>query len=140
MAVDWSYYNKPIFRKIDKIYLPEIGEGETMASQAVVAVNKLVYKWYNDGDVYDNVNSGMSGWANDLSTYANWLAKYTNAQPILVKIFECLDDSTYEDILKELADTILSKEYLQELSKKPKVSSVYEEQGEFKFSDEDEDD
>ena len=46
-----------------------------MASQLVTAVNKLVYKWYNDGDVYDNIHS-LDNWANDLSSYANWPYKY----------------------------------------------------------------
>ena len=70
--VDWSYYDKPEFKAINSEYLPARGEGETKATQIVTAVNKLVYKWYNDGDVFDNTGA-LSGWANDLSSYANWL-------------------------------------------------------------------
>ena len=73
-GVSWDYYNK--FKDINEKYLPDEGEGDTLASQIVTAINKLVYKWYNDGDVFDNVNSGLQGWANDLSSYANWLDKY----------------------------------------------------------------
>lgn len=67
-SVSWSY-----FRRFDEIidkYLPASGEGENMASQIVTAVNKLIYKWYNDGDVYDNTGY-LEGWANDISDYAN---------------------------------------------------------------------
>ena len=38
---------------LDK-YLPDEGEGKTMATQAVTAMCKIVYRWYNDGDVFDN--------------------------------------------------------------------------------------
>ena len=74
MAVDWGYYDK--FDGINDKYLPVYSEGETKATQIVTAVNKLVYKYYNDGDVFDNTRY-LSGWANDLSDYANWLYKYT---------------------------------------------------------------
>ena len=73
-SVVWDYFN--IFHDINDKYLPDSGEGDNMATQTVTAVNKLVYKWYNDGDVYDNSTaSGLDGWGNDLSDYANWLAK-----------------------------------------------------------------
>ena len=49
---EWSYFDK--FETINDRYLPSQGEGETKATQVVTAVTKLVYKWYNDGDVYDN--------------------------------------------------------------------------------------
>ena len=86
-GVDWDYYDR--FNELNDKYLPSQGEGETEATQAITAINKLVYKWYNDGDVYDNVNSGLSGWANDLSSYANWLHKNIDgASEILERIFE----------------------------------------------------
>lgn len=58
-SVDWDYYNK--FEEITDKYMSNQGEGDTLASQIVTAINKLVYKWYNDGDVFDNVHSGLSG-------------------------------------------------------------------------------
>ena len=67
-GVDWNYYDK-IEALIDK-YMSDRGEGENKASQTVTAINKLVYKWYNDGDVYDNTHY-LDGWANDISSYAN---------------------------------------------------------------------
>ena len=48
------------------------GEGEDKGTQIAIATSKLVYKWFNDGDVFDNTYY-LEGWANDLSSYANWL-------------------------------------------------------------------
>ena len=139
-SVDWSYYNK--FEDLINKYMPDEGEGETLASQIVTAVNKLIYKWYNDGDVFDNVNSGLNGWANDLSDYANWLYKYApgDAPSILKNIYGMGDESDYETLLKELADNLLDENLLSSLEK-AKQGSIYDCDGPFEFSiyDEDED-
>lgn len=143
MAVDWNYYNDERFVKLDELYLPMRGEGETKATQIVTAVNKLVYKWYNDGDVFDNTYY-LDGWANDLSDYANWLYYYTEdeVQNILNKIKGCYSEGDYEDLLKELADELLQEDYLAEQNKIEKVKSIYNCDGKFKFveSTEDEED
>lgn len=137
MAVSWDYYNK--FEKINDEYLPVRGEGETKATQIVTAVNKLVYKWYNDGDVYDNTGY-LIGWENDLSRYANWLHENTDirVQKILERVFDC-NESDYEDILKELADLLLDEDVLKAYSKDPKVGSVYDCEGIFKFEEPEDD-
>ena len=142
MSVQWDYYDK--FETLIDKYMLARGEGETKASQIVTAVNKLVYKWYNDGDVFDNTH-GLEGWVNDLSSYANWLDKCTDlkASGILAKIKDCHNDSDYEHLLKELADTMLNEEYLAEQNKLEKVGTIYECDGKFKFvefAEEDEDD
>lgn len=140
--VSWSYYDKPEFEKINKMYLPPMGEGTTMASQAVTAVNKLVYKWYNDGDVFDNTH-GMDGWCNDLSSYANWLYYHVfGADKILDRIYDCYSDDDYEDLLKELADHVCDEKLLFSLEKLPVSGSIYDEDGPYEFrlnEDEDED-
>ena len=136
-SVDWDYYNK--FEEITDKYMSNQGEGDTLASQIVTAINKLVYKWYNDGDVYDNVHSGLSGWANDLSSYANWLYKYCEeAKPILYDIYGMGDESDYETLLQELADACLNEEFLKEFEK-PKQGSIYNCDGPFEFSEYSED-
>jgi len=138
MAVDWGYYDK--FDGINEKYLPERGEGETVATQIVTAVNKLVYKWYNDGDVFDNTYH-MEGWANDLSNYANWLYENTkDAWKILNKISDCETESDYEDLLKELTDKLLDEEYLAEQNKKEKTGTIYDCDGKFKYKEDAEDD
>lgn len=130
MAVDWSYYNK--FEGINDKYLPYKGEGFTKAMQIVVAVNKLVYKYYNDGDVFDNTHY-LKGWANDLSSYANWLYHHTDTKNILDRVVHCMTDEEYEDLLKDLADKLLNEGYLEEFSEVKKVESIYNCIGKFKF-------
>jgi len=136
MAVNWSYYNK--FEGINDKYLPACGEGETKATQIVTAVNKLIYKWYNDGDVYDNTH-GLEGWCNDLSSYANWLYEHTddNRRATLLSIFDCSYGDKYEDVLKNIADTYLDEKYLKEMEHRNKVDTIYDCTGIFKFVEED---
>lgn len=127
--VSWDYFDK--FTDLIDTYMPSYGEGETMASQICAAITKLIYKWYNDGDVYDN-SYVLSGWCNDLSSYANWLSKYIDAVE-LDEIKEIMTNEAYENILKELADKYLDAEYLGVMAKKPKVGSIYDCEGCFKF-------
>ena len=135
-SVSWDYYDR--FEDTINKYMPERGEGETLASQVVTAVNKLVYKWYNDGDVYDNT-AYMEGWWNDLSSYANWLHNHTEADRILGEIFDCGGDDEYESILKRVADMLLDEEYLEGISKAEKQGSIYECSGPFRYKEQDED-
>ena len=139
MAVDWGYYDK--YEELIDKYMPMRGEGETKASQIVTAVNKLIYKWYNDGDVFDTTHH-LEGWANDLSDYANWLAEHTNVGEILDKIEICYTKSNYEDLLQELTDKLLNEEYLAEQNKLEKVGTIYDCDGKFEYKEyeDDEDD
>lgn len=132
MSVDWDYYDK--FEELNGKYLPERGEGCTKATQIITALNKLVYKWYNDGDVFDNTKY-LEGWANDLSSYANWLYHHTTeeVQTILNKVYECINDDDYEELLKELSDLLFNEKYLEEQNKLEKEFSIYDYDGKFKF-------
>lgn len=133
MAVNWSYFER--FSSLTVKYMPVSGEGDTVASQAVTAVNKLVYKWYNDGDVFDNTSAhGLQGWANDLSSYANWLTKYTDRADCLYAIFDIETESQYEDLLKELADTVFDEDWLKD-AERPSEGTIYDCDGSFRFED-----
>jgi len=134
-SVSWSYYNR--FEDVTNRYMPWSGEGNSFASQIVTAVNKLVYKWYNDGDVYDNRYT-LKGWCNDLSSYANWLAVYTGTVE-LHKIQLAKTYGDYEQILKSVADLLLDEELLAVLDKKPRRGTIYECEGPFEFVELDED-
>lgn len=128
---DWREFEGLVFDQ----YLPNIGEGETMATQIATAVCKLVYKWFNDGDVYDNVTSPMQGWYNDLSSYANWLAKYVSgAKMILDMVFDCFGEDEYTEILYDLCMSIGADD-MAEFNKVEKVGSVYDCDGDYQFSD-----
>ena len=135
---DFDKFDEEIYK-----YMPDRGEGETKASQICTAVNKLVYKWYNDGDVYDNQYE-MEGWLNDLSSYANWLAENTTeeAYRILLRIKSIWNYRQYTDILFDLCEVLIRKDYLEEQDKNSKVGSIYDCVGEFKFVEDydDEDD
>jgi hypothetical protein len=135
-GVSWDYYNK--FEELTERYMPARGEGETKASQIVTAVNKLIYKWYNDGDVFDNTRY-LNGWCNDLSSYANWLDENTKASRILHGIFGCHSDEEYEELLKDLADTLLDEKYLAENETK-KVGTIYKCEGAFEFVEQNDND
>lgn len=135
--MDWSYFDK--FEEINNKYLPSYGEGETMATQICTAINKLVYKWYNDGDVFDNTYY-LEGWWNDLSTYANWLAKYVpTAKNILEYIADCKTNEDYENLLAALADKFLTFEYLYEMNNQDKIGSIYTCKGQFVYKEYEED-
>lgn len=136
-SVDWDYFDK-FETTIDK-YMPPCGEGDNRASQIATAVNKLIYKWYNDGDVFDTTHS-LKGWANDLSSYANWLDTHTGSGYILDRIENCYTFGDYEQLLKELADELIDEEYLALMSKKDKIGSIYNCDGKFKFVEYDEED
>lgn len=131
--VNWNYYNK--FEEIIHKYMSARGEGETKASQIVTAINKLVYRWYNDGDIFDNTY-GLSGWANDLSSYANWLYTYVKeSRVILERIYDIYSESQYENLLKDLADKLLTKNVLEQFSNVTKQGSIYECTGPFVYAD-----
>lgn len=128
--VEWDYFDK--FNGVINKYMPDRGEGETMASQIVTAINKLIYKWYNDGDVFDNTHA-LQGWCNNLSSYANWLAKnVTGAEEILDNIFTATGDDDYELLLQKLADTFLNEITLKQY-KVNTVGSIYECEGKYQF-------
>ena len=134
MAHNWDDFLKPEW---ETRCMPDYGDGDTMASQAETALCKLVFKWFNDGDVYDN-RYGMSGWANDISGSANWLAKnLPRAAEILRRICEIGGKKDkYTDILYDLCVLIYDTPGLLEaLNHLPKIGDAYNEDGEFEFID-----
>ena len=137
MSKDWSEFDK--FEDITNEYLPDYGEGKDKASQIVTAVCKLVYRWYNDGDVFDNTY-GLEGWANDLSSYANWLYANTDQEVknILDRIYKIRTEGDYEDLLYDLTVHCLDQDYLYEASGLDNVGSIYKCDGPFKFEEQSE--
>lgn len=138
MSVNWSEFDK--FTRVIDMYMPASGEGDTKASQLVTAVNKIIYKWYNDGDVFDNTGA-MEGWANDLSSYANWLYKYIPiSRSILDEIYDCFNDGEYEDLLYSLASATLDDEDVENLAEESKEGSIYDCEGPFEYVESEDDD
>ena len=131
MNLQWRDFDK--FSDMFHPYLPDMGEGETMATQIATAVNKLVYKWFNDGDVYDNTYY-LSGWVNDLSSYANWLETCTNAGRILADISTCTTEDDYTELLYKLCMSF-THELLKDYNTLHKVGSVYDCDGSFRYEE-----
>ena len=129
---NWSDFEK--FNDVIDKYMPHMGEGQTKASQIATAVCNLVYKWFNDGDVYDNTESPMDGWCNDLSSYANWLAKNcAGAEEILDRIYDSYDEDDYVAILWDVSVKLLDPSYLEAMNNEPADGSIYKCDGHYKF-------
>lgn len=139
--IPWKKFIDDFSSYIHK-YLPEEGQGNNFASQVVTCVNKLIYKWFNDGDVYDNTYF-LDGWENDVSSYANWLFNHVDgAADILLRIKDARDDGDYTRILYNLAEAALIDNDLDKDAETPTYGDIYNADGPFKFQeyDEDEDD
>ena len=136
-----KWWTKEYEELTDK-YMPARGEGETLASQTVTAVNKLVYKFYNDGDVFDTVHLST---CNDLSSYGNWLYWHIReAMPILRSVRDAYREEQYDDLLARLCAAVLKEDLLSKMAGLPKEDSIYYCDGPFAcdddWDDDDEDD
>lgn len=137
MAVAWKNYN--IYDEVNDKYLPPQGEGDSLATQIVTAINKLVYRYYNDGDVYDN-----TGWLDgyeDISSYANWLRTQLpfDVGFIMDRVFDC-SKSEYEDLLWDLTELCLDSSLLDWAASQPKKGSVYDCDGPYAIVEYEDDD
>lgn len=133
MSVSPDYFDK--FHDVISKYMKRTGEGNTKASQIVTAVNKLLYGWFNNGDVFDNQEpyEWSEHCCNDISSYANWLDKYADLFDILADVYECTTEDDYEELLKTLADTTLNEEYLAPYATQPKEGDIYKCKGSFEY-------
>jgi hypothetical protein len=133
----WDDFEK--FDNITKPYFVSEGEGKTKASQLVIALCKLIYRWFNDGDVYDN--SVLEGWCNDISDEGNWIYKnFSEVQPLMEKVHSYLTNDEYTELLYSLAETLLTAENLERLAQEPTKGTIYDCEGPFEFNEYEEED
>lgn len=132
--LSWDDFSDPVTDRIEKEFLPANGEGDSMMSQAVTAATKLIYKWFNDGDVFDNT-FGLQGWANDLSDYANWLDEnIPEAAAILSRIKAVgSDENAYTQLLFDLMHAVFNDEMIVKYADKPVVGTIYDCSGPYSF-------
>ena len=131
----WADFSTPETDAMEKKYLPRTGEGENMATQTVTAVCKLIYKWFNDGDVFDNTYA-LEGWANDLSSYANWLDGHVpEAADVLARIENVTGEDDYTRLLYDLMNATLNQGLLSTLETIPATDSVYDCDGPYEFKE-----
>lgn len=138
--------NKNIFDRLDDLhdrYVPGSGPADTVGGELLRATERLVYRYYNDGDKVGE------GYGNETcnSSY-RYLYRHADNIPVLGNC----SDQEYEDRLKELVTTALElldshpdlfKEHNSEDSRKPEPEDLqyedyedYEDEG---YEDEDED-
>ena len=132
--LSWNDFSNPVTARIEKDFLPTSGEGDNMMSQAVTAATKLIYKWFNDGDVFDNT-FGLQGWANDLSSYANWLDENIPEAAAILSRIEAVgsDESAYTRLLFDLMHTVFNDEMIIKYADKPVVGTIYDCSGPYSF-------
>lgn len=131
----FGLFDDPKTKALSEKYLPVKGDGDNMATQAVTAASRLIYKWLNGGDVYDN-RYYLKGFTNDISGSANWLANYIDgAYDILKRIKDCLDENDYVEILQDIHSLVFNESLLAKLEKLPKVGDAYTEEGPFEFEE-----
>ena len=121
-----------LYSKLNKDYLPSTDEGTNLAEQLVTATNKLIYKWYNDGDV-------IAGDGNDLTNYANWIdMNFKETQSIFVKaetIYNSDDEDYLNLVLIPLIEFVFDEDRLKELSRYECKGSIYNCGGRFEYND-----
>ena len=121
-----------LYSKLNKDYLPSTDEGTNLAEQLVTATNKLIYKWYNDGDV-------IAGDGNDLTNYANWIdMNFKETQSIFVNaetIYNSDDEDYLNLVLIPLIEFVFDEDRLKEFSKCECKGSIYNCGGRFEYDD-----
>lgn len=113
-------------------YMPQRGEGETIASQIATAVAKIAYRWFNDGDTvssaWDVEGASHPG---GVAQFANWLYKNVDRSRGIFNIWrkkfekEFITDSMYEDFLYNILSFLLDPDLLDRYVTEPKRDSIY---------------
>ena len=127
---EWDDFSKD-FPNSDK-YLPRRGDGDNMGTQASTALCKLVYKWFNDGDVFDNTGH-LTGWVNDISGSANWLYNHIpETRKVLERVWKIKEDDDYTELLYDLCKIV--DPMIPDLLNKEKDGNAYDDHGPFSFA------
>ena len=85
--------------------------------------------------MYDTTHY-LTGWCNDLSSYANWLYEYAPyTQKILNRIRDITTEEEYTKLLYDLCELTLDKEYLSEFENEERVGTIYNCDGPFEYEE-----
>lgn len=122
-------------------FMPEKGQGDTVANQIAVAANRIVGRWFNDGDVISK--SCYLGYPEEhVVSCANWL--YANGpqgcRGILRDAESAIRGDEYSDLMRSLCEECLDVDVLYTYADKPAVGSVFKCDGPFSAWDDDDDD
>ena len=129
MAFSWDDASK--YSEVLDQYLPNVGEGDTIATQASTAVSRIGYRWFNDGDTI---------WTDECQSCADWLYENIDGvKPVIDSLneymFACMPSinrklyDLYGDKLKEIIDAVADENLLKELNDRPLAGSIYNCEG-----------
>jgi hypothetical protein len=126
--------NEPLYDKL----VPGQGDAETVEGEMLRAINRIVYRFYNDGDKYfEGYGTETAGPAHSFLVNANHPLKSA-----MIKLFdEPSGDSSYERMLKDVLDMILDHiESRQGKYTKNTLGGIFDYEPEFEDDEEDYDD
>jgi hypothetical protein len=126
--------NEPLYDKL----VPGQGDAETIEGEMLRAINRIVYRFYNDGDKYfEGYGTETAGPAHSFLVNANHPLKSA-----MVKLFdEPSGDNSYERMLKDVLDMILDYiESRQGKYTKNTLGGIFDYEPEFEDDEEDYDD
>jgi len=126
--------NEPLYNEL----VPGQGDAETVEGEMLRAINRIVYRFYNDGDKYfQGYGTETAGPAHSFLVNANHPLKSA-----MVKLFdEPSGDNSYERMLKDVLDMIL--DYIESRQGKytpNNVGDMFDYEPEFEDDEEDYDD
>ena len=126
--------NEPLYDKL----VPGQGDAETVEGEMLRAINRLIYRYYNDGDkYYEGYGTETAGPAHSFLVNANHPLK-----AIMNRLFkEFISDDEYEKMLNEILEVILDHiEYQQGDYAKNTLGGIFKYEPEFEDMEEDDDD
>ena len=126
--------NEPLYDKL----VPGQGDAETVEGEMLRAINRIVYRFYNDGDKYfEGYGTETAGPAHSFLVNANHPLKSA-----MVKLFdEPSGDNSYERMLKDVLDMILDYiESRQGKYTKNTLGGIFNYEPEFEEEEDDDDD
>lgn len=92
---DWPD-NKEFNALFDQ-YVPGQGHANTLGGELIRAVNKIVYRYYNDGD-----RVGVDYGNETCNPAARFIEKNSKLEPLARKLWNVYSDREYEELLDKL--------------------------------------
>lgn len=131
MSLSSDFIDK--YAKILHPYLPPIGQGDTMATQLSTAINRIIYRWFNDGDTI---------WTDECQSCADWLYQNIDGADAIIDSLNEYDfagsphikdrdiKALYEDGLESLLKySVPDEEGMKELDEEPLAGSIFDCEG-----------
>lgn len=140
LSGDLEKRNEPLFDKL----VPSSGDSKFVEGEMIRAMNRIVYRWYNDGDKFwQGYGTETAGPAHSFLVNSDEVPK--DIQRTLEKLFDAVvgkyEDAVYEKMLNDLGEIIISYvEGVPEEDYKPLQQGMFNYDSEYQDEEEDEDD